>query len=70
MIVVLVAPHTKRTGDVYDQLLDAIGIDASADEREKPSCCDEEGAPPSDEDVAEAIADAVEKAAGRARRRR
>jgi hypothetical protein len=31
-----------------------------ADEREKPSCCDEEGSPPVDEEAAEAIADAGE----------
>jgi hypothetical protein len=40
------------------------------DEREKPSSCDDEGVPPVDEETAEAITDAVERSARRARRRR
>lgn len=66
----LVAPHSRRAGDVYDQLLGALGIEMPADEREKPSCCNEEGLPPVNLEAADAIADAVVSRAGRARRRR
>ena len=69
-VVVLVGPHSRKAGDVYDQLLDALGADIPADDREKPSCCDDEGLPPFDEEAAEAIADEVERSARRARRRR
>jgi hypothetical protein len=37
-IVVLVGPHSGKPGDVYDQLLGALGADVPTDEREKPSC--------------------------------
>jgi hypothetical protein len=57
-IVVLVAPHTRSRGGVYDQLLDALDIEMPADEREKPPCCDEVGEPPVD--AAAAIAEAVD----------
>jgi hypothetical protein len=66
-IVILVAPHDRGHSDIYDQLLEALGIDMPAGEREKPSCCDEDGVPPANIDVAHVIADAV---ASRARRRR
>lgn len=66
----LVAPHGRTAGDVYDQLLDALGIEMPADDREKPSCCDEAGAPPAGPNAAEAIAEAVERRAARAPRRR
>lgn len=69
-VVVLVGPHSSKTGDVYDQLLSGLGADRSVDEREKPSCCDEEGAPPVDEVVAVAIYEAVEASARRFRSRR
>ncbi|MGH8777363.1 MAG: hypothetical protein ACRDWI_20250 [Jiangellaceae bacterium] len=70
VVIVLVGPHSGTTADLYDKLLGALGIDMPTDEREKPSCCDEEGAPPVYVDAAEAIADAVESRARRARRRR
>ena len=70
VVVILVAPHSNSAGDVYGQLLDALGIDTPEDEREKPACCDEEGTPPVDVEAAEAIANAVETRARRARRRR
>lgn len=70
VVVIIVGPHTNDAGDVYDQLLDALGIDTPEDEREKPPCCDEEGTPPVDVEAAEAIATAVETRARRARRRR
>ncbi|HZQ27760.1 MAG TPA: hypothetical protein VFA94_08680 [Acidimicrobiales bacterium] len=34
-VVVLVGPHSRKAGDVYDQLLNALGADIPADEREK-----------------------------------
>lgn len=69
-IVALVGPHSRKPGDVYDQLLGALGGDVPADGREKPSCCDDEGAPPVDTVAAAAIADAVERSVRRSRRRR
>ena len=69
-VVVLVGPHSGKPGDVYDQLLDALGAEVPADERDKPPCCDDEGLAPHRMDAAEAIADAVEQSARRARSRR
>jgi hypothetical protein len=66
-VVLLVGPHDGRAGDVYSQLLDALGVEVSADERGKPSCCDDEGLPPVDEGRAEAIRDAVESTRRRRR---
>lgn len=60
-IVILVAPHDRSGGDVYGQLLDALELTVTAEEREKPPCCDEKGRPPTDSDVATQIADAVER---------
>jgi len=70
VVVILVGPHSNATGDVYDQVLDALGLETPDDEREKPACCDEEGSPPTDVEAAETIADAVESRARQARRRR
>lgn len=70
VVVIIVGPHSNEAGDVYDQLVAALGIETPADEREKPSCCDEQGTPPVDVEAAEAIANAVETRAQRARRRR
>lgn len=67
-IVVLVGPHTRTPGSVYDQLLDALGIEMPANEREKPPCCDEEGKPPVNAAAASAIAEAVDNCSRRARR--
>lgn len=69
-VVLLVGPHNTKPGDVYARLLDALGVEVSADERGKPSCCDNEGLPAVDEVRAEAIRDAVENSARRPRRRR
>jgi len=69
-VVVLVGPHSARPGDVYGQLLGALGAEVPADERNKPACCDDEGVPPVDEQTAEAIAGAVERSVQRSRRRR
>jgi hypothetical protein len=67
-VVLLVGPHSTKADDVYDQLLEAVGIEAPDDERAKPPCCEEDGAPPVDEEAATEIADAVDRAA-RSRRR-
>jgi voltage-gated potassium channel Kch len=69
-VVVLVGTHSTTAGDVYDQLIEALGIDVPDEERTKPSCCDDEGEPPADEDAATELADAVERSARRAGRRR
>lgn len=69
-IVILVAPHNSSLSGVYDQLVEALGIEMPADEREKPPCCDQKGEPPANADRASAIADAVEQNARRHRRRR
>jgi hypothetical protein len=68
-VVLLVGPHDTKAGDVYDQLLEAVGIDTLDDERAKPPCCDEVGVPPVDEEVALEVADAVNRTARRRRRR-
>jgi hypothetical protein len=68
-IVVLVARHDETANDVYRQLLDALDVGVADDERDKPPCCDESGEPPADEDVALVVADAVERALRRGRRR-
>lgn len=69
-IVIVVAPHDQRGSDVYELLLDALNLTVPVDEREKPSCCDEEGHPPAAEDVATQIAQAVERRARAPRQRR
>lgn len=69
-VVVIVGPHSRRSGDVYDQLLTALGVDTPAEERKKPPCCDDEGLPPSDEETADVIAGAIERSARRSRRPR
>jgi hypothetical protein len=68
-IVVLVARHDGTANDIYRQLLDALEVGVTEDEREKPSCCHESGGPPADEDVALVIADAVERGQRGGRRR-
>lgn len=67
-LVILVAPHDESTDDVYAAALDALELEVSQAEREKPPCCDEEGRPPADLDLAVETAGAVERHA-RARRR-
>ena len=69
-IVVLVAPHGQGAGDVYEQLLEALDLEMPGDAREKPPCCDDEGEPPLDADLAQGIADAVDRRARSQRRRR
>ena len=52
---------------MYALLLAALDLDVPADERGKPSCCDTEGLPPADAELATEIADAVTRI-GRNRR--
>lgn len=69
-IVVLVSSHTTTQSGVYDQLLDALGIEMPADDRKKPACCDEDGEPPVNALIATFIAEAIDRRAGRGRRGR
>lgn len=69
-VILLVGPHSNTAGDLYDQLLRALGVEPPEEERTKPPCCDDEGAPPVDEEIAETITDAVERSARQTRRRR
>lgn len=51
-ILLLVAEHT-RTANPYHLLYAALGIGEPEEPRTKPSCCDDEGQPPIDPDLAE-----------------
>lgn len=68
-IMIAIGRHDRSSDDVYDVLLDHLGLEAVEAEREKPPCCDDEGRPPADPNVATDIVDAVE-CHRRARRRR
>ncbi len=70
VVVITVASHDQSSEDVYAALLDALELAVSAEEREKPSCCDAAGEPPVDEDIAATIADAIDQRARSRRRRR
>ncbi|HEX5302111.1 MAG TPA: hypothetical protein VFW50_34480 [Streptosporangiaceae bacterium] len=50
-VLLLVAEHT-RTANPYRLLYTALGIDEPQEPRTKPSCCDDEGKPPIDPDLA------------------
>ena len=50
-ILLLVAEHT-RTSSPYRLLYDALGIGEPEEPRTKPACCDPEGQPPIDPDLA------------------
>jgi hypothetical protein len=69
-VVLAVGLHDRSAMDVYDTLLAALDVDAPDDERTKPPCCDEAGAPPTDSDATTAIVDAIEGLAKRRRRPR
>jgi len=68
-VVVSIGPHDRSASDVYDLLLEALGVDIPDDERTKPLCCDELGLPPKNFDAATAIVDAVENLAKQRQRR-
>lgn len=67
-VVIAVGPHDESNQDLYSALLDALELDVPTDEREKPPCCDDEGLPPADEEIATSISEAIEHRT-RARRR-
>lgn len=50
-ILLLVAEHT-RTANPYQFLYDALGVGEPEEPRTKPACCDPEGQPPIDADLA------------------
>ncbi len=61
-LVVSIARHDRGTADVYDTLLEALGLETEENERTKPPCCDEDdGLPPVDEDLADVVADALQE---------
>jgi hypothetical protein len=68
--VLAIGPHDPSANNVYDLLLEALGVDVPGDQRTKPSCCDELGLPPTNHDAAMAIVDAVENLAKQRRRHR
>lgn len=70
VFVLAIGPHDRSANDVYDLLLEALGVNVPGDERTKPSCCDELGLPPSNHDAVTAIVDAVENLTKHRRRRR
>jgi len=59
-VVIAVGRHDESAQDVYDALREALELDVPADEREKPPCCDDEGLPPADEEIATTISEAIE----------
>jgi hypothetical protein len=70
VFVLAIGPHDRSANNVYDLLLEALGVNVPDEERTKPSCCDELGLPPSDHDAVTAIVDAVENLAKQRRRRK
>ena len=66
-VVLAVGPHDRSSTDVYDILLGALDLAVPDDERNKPPCCDEDGAAPTDTETASIIVDAVEALARRCR---
>lgn len=74
-ILLLVAEHT-RTANPYRLLYHALGISEPKEPRTKPTCCDAEGHPPIDPDLAARFEQGLRqlapgmRAAGTARRRR
>ncbi len=64
-VVIAVGRHDESSQDVYATLLGDLGLEVSTEERKKPPCCDEEGLPPLNADLATAIVDAVEPRHGR-----
>ena len=69
-VVIAVGRHDETADDIYAALLDALELDVPDDERLKPPCCDDDGLPPADEEVAMAVSDALESRSRRTRRRR
>lgn len=57
-VLLMVAQHT-RTASPYQQLYDALGIAVPEEPRTKPSCCDPDGQPPIDPDLARRFEDGL-----------
>jgi hypothetical protein len=68
--VLAIGPHDQSASNIYDLLLQALGVTVPEDERTKPSCCDEHGLAPANPHIASAIVDAVENLARQRRRRK
>lgn len=60
-VVIAVGRHDESSQDIYATLLGDLGHEVSAEERRKPSCCDEEGLPPLNADLVAAIVDVMEQ---------
>lgn len=58
-VVVLIGRHDRTTTDVYGTLIDALGMEFPESGRSKPSCCGDDGLPPVDEQLVEAVTEAV-----------
>lgn len=67
--MIAIGPHDETAADVYAVLLDALELEIPDDERQKPPCCEEDAQPPSDEEVAVLISEAIDRLARRSRRR-
>jgi hypothetical protein len=67
--VVALGRHDGSALDVYDALLNALGLDIPDAERDKPPCCGKDDLPPVEPQLASEIADAVERHVGRQRGR-
>ncbi len=65
-ILLLVAEHT-RTSSPYRLLYDALGIAEPEEPRTKPACCDPEGQPPVDPDLAARFENGLRQLAQEAR---
>ena len=68
-IVLAIGRHDASTENVYAVLLDALDLDIADAERTKPLCCDQQGRPPADSEIATLVADTIERRARRGRRR-
>jgi hypothetical protein len=64
-VVVSIARHDRGAADIYETVLDALELEVPEDERTKPPCCDDEGLPPVDEELADRVANALRDAARR-----
>lgn len=58
-IVVLIAQHDGGTADVYATLIEALDLEVPQAARTKPPCCGDDGLPPVDEELVNAVADAI-----------
>jgi hypothetical protein len=59
-VVLAVSRHDRSTTDVYALLNAALDVAETDDDRTKPPCCDEAGAPPVDPGRAATTADGID----------